>query len=248
MTTPPGASRPLLRKVLLGIGLGAVAVVGVTAAATTFQEDDIDAEASPTASTTPDESGEEGGGSTSPTSPTSTPGEPAAPEPPPAPLDPATGEPVEVASAGAVDPYNVAPEELPVEATVVSTTSGLADGDVVTIEVAAQDGSQVYVAEARLCAGDQEISEDIDMRPSLTGKCVSSPLSAGSDDFVSVDSAPPYETLRLDFRVGVGSQTYTTQSGDEATVTCDREHPCVVAVKFQVPNGYGFRTYPVEYR
>jgi hypothetical protein len=233
----------------LGVGLGAVIVSGVTAVATTFQEDDIDAGASPTASTTLDDSGDESadeaGGSTSPTS---APGEPAAPEPHPAPLDPTTGEPVEVASSGAVDPLNVAPDELPVEATVVSATTGLADGDVVTIEVAARDGSEIYVAEARLCAGDQEISEDIDMRPSLTGKCVSSPLSAGSDDFVSVASVPPYESLRLDFRAGVGSQTYTMQSGDEATITCDREHPCVVAVKFQVPNGYGFRTYPVEYR
>ena len=146
-----------------------------------------------------------------------------------------------------LNPDIVPSDELPLTATVTNST-GLADGEPLTIHVEADDGSQVYVAEARLCAGGTVVQTDSDMRPSRTGHCISSPLSAVSDDFVSVESQPPYASLDLTFRVGVGQESYTTQDGEPITITCDREHPCTLAVKYQVPYGYGFRTYPIEYR
>jgi hypothetical protein len=54
--------------------------------------------------------------------------------------------------------------------------------------------------------------------------------------------------MDLKFRVGEGTSTYKTQDGDPVSITCGHGHPCTLAVKFQIPNGYGFRTYPLEYR
>ena len=145
------------------------------------------------------------------------------------------------------DPYTVPPEELPLEAEV-SNTTGLSDGDVVTIHVEADEGSEIYALEARLCAGDAVIEGDSDIRPTQTGKCVPQPLSPSSDAYVEALNNPPYQELDASFRVGEGTTTYTTQEGQEVTITCDRDHPCLIAVKYQIPNGYGFLTYPVEYR
>ena len=144
-------------------------------------------------------------------------------------------------------PDVVPSDQLPLEARVSSTT-GLADGDAVTIAVTANAGSEIFGAEARLCAGTAVVQRDADMRPSRTGQCISSPLSSVSDDLVVAMSAPPYASVELTYRVGIGSETYTTQAGNQATITCDQSHPCLLAVKFQVPGGYGFRTYPVDFR
>lgn len=129
-----------------------------------------------------------------------------------------------------------------------SNASGLRDGDPVSIHVAPTSGSVIYGFEARLCRGDTTYGNDADMRPTLTGKCVSHPLSTGSDDYLAVRSAPPYSSADANFRVGEGTDTFRTRDGRTASVTCGPDNPCTIVLELQYPNGYGFQTIPVTYR
>lgn len=138
------------------------------------------------------------------------------------------------------------PIELP--ATVrVSSTTALTDGQTIEVNVVPTSGSEVYGVEARLCRAGAQVQFDADMRPTQTGNCIADPLSDGSDAHVVVAGEPPYQSVDLTFRAGVGTSSYTTQDGDPATITCGPGSPCVLALKIQVPNGFGFRTYDVTF-
>lgn len=163
----------------------------------------------------------------------------------------ASADPAPVGETGTdgpgLGPGQIPSDQLPVDVEI-SGTGGLADGDEVVLTATARAGSQIFALEVRLCVGGVTVESDADTRPSVTGKCVTGALSPVSDGFVVAQSEPPHEAVELRFRVGVGEETYTTQFGEPATVRCDQEHPCQLAVKFQVPDGYGFRTYPLDYR
>lgn len=136
--------------------------------------------------------------------------------------------------------------DVPVEVEI-SPTRNLGDGDTVHLEVTPRGGTQIYGAEARLCRDDAVIEFDADRWPEVKGLCIPEPLSAASDALVEAAASPPYEMAALDFRVGVGSRSWTLDSGEATTLTCGPSNPCSLVVKFQIPNGYGFRSYPVTF-
>jgi len=137
-------------------------------------------------------------------------------------------------------------EPMPLKVSV-SDTSHLRDGDTVSLHVVPEAGSQVYAFEAFLCAGGATFTDDADIRPLQTGKCVTQPLSAISDKYVQVRAAPPYQSVDGTFRVGVGSNTYTVRDGGPVTIACGPSHPCELVLKLQYPNSYGFAAYPLSY-
>lgn len=130
----------------------------------------------------------------------------------------------------------------------VTPAQGAVDGQVVTIEVTPAGGSQVFGFEAFLCKGGVDFLLDADIRPDETGKCVSKPLSPGSDDYQLVAAEPPYQSVTSQFRVGVGTDSFTMQNGRTATITCGPGNPCQLVLKLQYPDAYGFRAFPVTYR
>ena len=138
------------------------------------------------------------------------------------------------------------PVSLPVAVTV-SATSGLADGQAVTVHVVPTGGSQIFGVEARMCKAGAVIDFDADFRPTQTGNCATKPLSANADGYLKAAAAPPYQSVDMTYRVGVGSDSYTTQSGTPVQITCGPDNPCVLAVKLQIPNGFGFQTYPLSF-
>jgi hypothetical protein len=125
----------------------------------------------------------------------------------------------------------------------VSRTTGLHAGDLVTITVRADQGSQIFAVEMRQCRGGSTINNGGDWLPTVAGKCAPT-LGEG---YKAVPGAPPFTSVTATYKVGTGSDTYKLDDGTSNTVTCDASHPCVLAVKYQIPNGFGFRTYPLTF-
>lgn len=138
-------------------------------------------------------------------------------------------------------------QAIPADVTVVGTT-GLVDGSEVKVKVVAHADSQVFGYEAFLCMSGATFDIDSDIRPTRTGKCLSKPLSAGSDRYQEVRGAPPYAVAESTFRAGVGTDTYSMGDGRQITITCGPGHPCQLVLKIQYPDGFGFRAYDLKYR
>jgi hypothetical protein len=131
---------------------------------------------------------------------------------------------------------------------MVSNTQGLKDGDAVAVHVIPQKGSVVYGFEAFLCKAGVSYTLDPDIRPDDTGKCIAHPLSANSQDYIQVKASPPYSSADTTFRVGVGTDHFALTDGTPATVTCGPGHLCVIVLKLQYPNAFGFQVIPISYR
>jgi hypothetical protein len=146
-------------------------------------------------------------------------------------------------AANAIIPAKVIPLDVS-----LSNTKGLKDGDVVHIHVVPQKGSVAYGFEAWECEGGQTYTEDADVRPTFTGKCLPKPLSSDSQEYVVAPGSPPYASVDADYHVGTGTETYQMQFGETASVTCDRAHPCVLVLKLQFPNHFGIESFPLTFR
>lgn len=110
-----------------------------------------------------------------------------------------------------------------------------------------KDGSVIYGFEAFLCRAGTTFSFDADIRPTLTGKCITKPLSPASDDYKQVQAAPPFTAADTTFKVGVGVDTYETKDGQMTTITCGAGNPCTLVLKLQFPDGFGFRAIDLSY-
>jgi len=132
-------------------------------------------------------------------------------------------------------------------AVALSSTSGLSDGQVVSIKVTPDGGSQVYGLEVFVCAPNETFTQDADVRSTQSGKCISKRISAKGDDYKFVKVGPPYREANVTFRVPVGSDTFLTDEGRPVTITCGPGHPCQLVMKLQYPDGFGFRAYPLSY-
>ena len=220
------------RQAILGGGAAivVVALVALVAFATTRSSTDSSASA-------PDGSSSTSIASDEPTSPTGDPTNPS--------TDPSTDPGASTPDPG-VAPTTVAPPEIPLTVTV-SSTANLVDGQAVKIHVTPKAGSDIYGVEVFVCAANMTFTLDADIRPSLTGKCITKRLSPMSLDYLNQAIPAPYQSLDVSFPVGVGSDQYTTQRGQGVTITCGPGHPCQLVLKLQFPNGYGFRAYPLTF-
>ncbi len=156
---------------------------------------------------------------------------------PPTTTPPTTGPKVKAPPTTAAMPLNVQ----------VSPASGLGNGSDVTIRVAPTSGSKIFGFEARLCKAGVDYVNEADFDPTITGKCASKPLSPSSEEYKEVPAKPPFSALDATFKVGVGSDTFKTEQGAPATVTCGPGSPCVLVLKLQFPDGFAFRSYPVNF-
>ena len=136
-------------------------------------------------------------------------------------------------------------KEIPL-AVAISNTSGLHDGDAVTVHVTPKDpGKVVFGFEMFICADGASFQLDADIRPAFTGKCIEHPLSTSSGDYVKVPAAAPYQSVNGTIKVGVGSDSFTTQNGKSVTIACGPAHPCQLVLKLQFQDAYGFQAYPL---
>jgi hypothetical protein len=129
-----------------------------------------------------------------------------------------------------------------------SDTSGLKGGDKVSFHIVPKGDSQVFGVSVRLCSGDAKIRNLDDFEPATTGLCIGHRLSPNSDLLIETSGNPPYQTLDVDFRVGVGTDSFQMTDGTPVTVTCGPANPCQIVLLLQIPNAFGFQTFPVTYR
>ena len=135
---------------------------------------------------------------------------------------------------------------LPLAAEIMNTT-GLHNGDEVVVDATAEHGSLLYGVEMRLCKEGTIIANDGDMLPTVAGQCASEALSPGGDGYKIVPSEGARTEVHTTYKVSTGTNTFPLDDGGTGSVTCDAGHPCVLAVKYQIPNGFGFRTYPLTF-
>lgn len=152
-----------------------------------------------------------------------------------------------VPSVVGFEPVESLPTPVSLPVVTHSNTSGLTAGQTVNLQIQAAAGSQVFGAEAFLCRAGVDIRFDADVRPTQTGNCIAHALSPDSDTRVEAAGAPPYQSVDVAFRVGVGTDSYTTQDGRPVSITCNSGNPCQLVLKLQVPNTYAFVSYPLAF-
>jgi hypothetical protein len=127
-----------------------------------------------------------------------------------------------------------------------SPTSGVTDGTPITVHVAAQPGNAIFSVTAKLCRGDKPVSNTAEFLTSA-GLCAPKPLSANSDNEVQEVSPPPNSNVDLTFRVGVGTATWSTGKGGDATQTCGPGQPCKLVLELEVMNQTAFYPLPITF-
>ncbi len=145
------------------------------------------------------------------------------------------------------------PGDIPVTVSATGLTN-VVDGQVAHIHVDAPTSS-IFAVEARICLGSSTIDNNADFSPTQGLSCTpqANPLSAGSDGFVQVATAPPNSSADLDFKLGKGTSSFDPGDGSTVTLTCDETHPCKLVLKLVVPAstalpaGQAFKSYPINY-
>jgi hypothetical protein len=123
----------------------------------------------------------------------------------------------------------------------VTPTSGVGDGQMVTIHAAANPGSDLYQITAHLCQGGVSITDNYNF--GFDGPyCTKQPVSADSDAETTVE-IPRGSGGKGDlaFRVGAGTApTWFDFDGVIRSFTCGPGSPCQLVVQLQVPNDTAF--------
>jgi hypothetical protein len=143
------------------------------------------------------------------------------------------------APAGAV----VTGDAGPVTVTV-SPTSGLTDGEPVSVHVTAPDGVVIYEIAAHMCLPDSAVNATINF--SFVGDfCSNAPV--GTSDTERVASFPDgVRSGDLDgFKVGVGSTLWVSDLGKPHFLTCGPGNPCDLVVQVQITNDTVFLDAPL---
>jgi hypothetical protein len=128
----------------------------------------------------------------------------------------------------------------------VSPTSGLTDGQVVSIHAQAAPGSDLYEIRTHLCRPGAVIENTVDF--DFDGpNCSPTPVSPNAD-YETIVTIPPGTggTGDATFRVGVGSGgPWGDMFGGNHTITCGPDAPCSLVVQLQVPNNTVFSVVPL---
>jgi hypothetical protein len=133
-------------------------------------------------------------------------------------------------SAGAVStPYSV----------TATPTTGLTDGQRVTINIKTQPGYPIYQAEARLCrhgvvyqgsSGNRPNADFEGGGPNCSPFAISSSADAASVDSAVVDQAATPAGNSMSIRVGSGVAAWPIEAPTNS-LTCDADNPCTLVVE-----------------
>ncbi|NCY17926.1 MAG: hypothetical protein EBX39_14440, partial [Actinobacteria bacterium] len=102
-----------------------------------------------------------------------------------------------------------------------SPGSPVNSGSTVSQTVTMSAGSNLYSLRTRLCLASATIANAGDFSPTLGGNCIAAPLATSTDSDVTVTtSAGNRGAATIDFKVGAGTNTFTTQYDGSRTITC----------------------------
>ena len=141
-----------------------------------------------------------------------------------------------------------------IPATITATpTTGLVSGSTVTVTAAANTNWNIYSLRARLCNATATIDNAGDFSPTLGGNCIDAPLAANTDSDVTVTTLPGQRSsASLDFVVGAGSTTFTTQYDGSMTIACGVTSTtgCKLVVEMSASNlssRVTYKSFPLTY-
>ncbi len=142
-------------------------------------------------------------------------------------------------------------EQATIPVTVTATpTTGLVDGSQIAINVDASE-SQIFQVVARLCKASATIDLPADFNPTQGGNCIKTvfPGSLAPAPSASVSTAPPNKSASLNYRIGVGTQTFATQELGDTTVACGPIAPaCKLVLALSVPDGIVYKSFPLTFQ
>lgn len=132
------------------------------------------------------------------------------------------------------------------------TITNLVDGS--TIAVHLTTSNTITAVSARLCKGkvagvDVTYNNTSDFNPTSGGKCVLHPLGLMTADTVDVETAPPFKVAHVEFKVGVGTDTFTRQNSSSTTINCGPAFTdtCKLVLKVSTTGGTEFVSFPLSY-
>ncbi|MEI7624448.1 MAG: InlB B-repeat-containing protein, partial [Actinomycetes bacterium] len=130
--------------------------------------------------------------------------------------------------------------------------TNLVDGS--TITVALSTTNTVTAVSARLCKGQVSgvnvtYNNSSDFNPTSGGKCVLRPFGLMTTDIVELETAPPFKSASIAFKVGVGSDTFTRQNSQSTTINCGPAFTdaCKLVLKVSTTGGTEFVSFPLNY-
>jgi hypothetical protein len=124
----------------------------------------------------------------------------------------------------------------------VTPVHDLADGDEVIVTVVAAPGATITGGTAVVCRGGETYTEEADLLSSRTGKCPNGPISSSAGNGTSLGVYPGGERAEARLRVGVGTTVWEFGAGEQATMTCDPEHPCPLVLRIRTTSGSAYTT------
>jgi hypothetical protein len=137
-------------------------------------------------------------------------------------------------------------------AVTVTPTSGLVDGQAITIHAKARPDADLFEIRAHLCMHEPlppgGITNTFDF--GFDGAyCSKTKLSPNADAQTELPIAPGTGGEgTLQFKVGVGTgAAWIDLDGNQHTLTCGPGHPCDLVVQLQVPNNTVFYTVPLTF-
>lgn len=132
------------------------------------------------------------------------------------------------------------------------TITNLVDGSLITVNLTTSN--TITAVSARLCKGEAagvevNYSNTSDFNPTSGGKCILHPLGLMTTDTVDVETAAPFKSARIDFKVGVGSDTFTRQNSQSTTINCGPAFTddCKLVLKVATTDGTEFVSYRLNY-
>ncbi len=127
--------------------------------------------------------------------------------------------------------------------TATSPTTGLTDGQLVTINVKSRSSLTFGVIEVHQCKVGGTYASGADLR-GAAGNCPDTGVSSSADKVVQRqfnqhldDALRSPNGANLAFRVGVGSARFNTGSASSPSITCDPTHNCVLVVELAYSAG-----------
>jgi len=132
------------------------------------------------------------------------------------------------------------------------TITNLVDGSLITVNLTTTN--TITAVSARLCKGEVagvevNYANTSDFNPTSGGKCVLHPLGLMTTDTVDVETAAPFKSARIEFKVGVGTDTFTKQSGLSTTINCGPAFTddCKLVLKVATTDGTEWVSFRLNY-
>ena len=132
------------------------------------------------------------------------------------------------------------------------TITNLVDGSLITVNLTTSN--TITAVSARLCKGEVAgvevtYANTSDFNPTSGGKCVLNPLGSMTTDTVDVETAAPFKSARIEFKVGVGSDTFTRQNSQSTTINCGPAFTddCKLVLKVATTDGTEWVSFRLNY-